>query len=86
MTHKVKFETEAVAQLLELARTEPKQARRVFVAIRTFAATGHGDIKKLEGGPPTWRLRVGDWRVFLTDPSQEVIDVLSVMNRRDAYQ
>ena len=88
MTHHVKhvkFESEAVGQLLELARTDRQTARRIFLAIRTFAATGHGDIKKLEGMAATWRLRVGDWRVFLTDPSQDLVDILSVMHRRDAY-
>lgn len=85
MSRVVRFESEAVGQLLELAGTDPRQARRIFLATRTFAATGHGDIKKLQASEPIWRLRVGNWRVFLTDPSEDVIDVLSVVFRRDAY-
>lgn len=43
-------------------------------------------MKKLQGRPGEWRLRVGDWRVIFTaDPAMNAIDVLALLNRRDAY-
>jgi len=35
--------------------------RRVTAALERFAATGHGDVKRLQGRPGEFRLRVGKW-------------------------
>ena len=37
---------------------------RVTAALERLALTGHGDVKKLQGRPNDFRLRVGKWRVF----------------------
>ena len=39
-------------------------ADRVTAALERLASTGHGDVKKLQGRPNEFRLRVGKWRVF----------------------
>jgi len=61
-------------------------ARRVKQAVERFAATGAGNVKKLQGiDRPEYRLRVGDYRVrFHHD--DETIRILRVKNRREAYR
>jgi mRNA interferase RelE/StbE len=46
------------------------------------------NIRKLKGyAPPTWRYRVGKFRVFyLVDQAEQIIFMLSVDDRRDAYR
>lgn len=59
-------------------------------SLETFAATGDGDIKKLATqADPTWRLRVGNWRILFgrtrTDNGPAIV-VVAVANRRDAHR
>ena len=58
--------------------------RRVRAALERFAETGHGDVKAIVGVEGLYRLRVGDWRVFLRLPPGR-IDVLDVKPRGGAY-
>ncbi len=45
------------------------------------------DPQKLRGSQDVWRLRVGDWRVVLRlDREQEVLYVLRIRHRREAYR
>ncbi len=61
-------------------------ALRLKKAVERFAATGSGNVKKLQGiDPPEYRLRVGDYRVRF-DLAGEVVRVLRVRNRREAYR
>jgi hypothetical protein len=61
-------------------------ALRIIAAIQRFAATGVGNVQGLRGiHPPEFRLRVGDWRVRFHDRS-DLIAVLRVRNRKDAYR
>jgi mRNA-degrading endonuclease RelE of RelBE toxin-antitoxin system len=76
---------QAVEALLDLAGQDRRQARRILEAVRQYATTGTGDIKKLQGQRDEWRLRVGDWRVIFSLRSGEII-VLDILNRRDAYR
>ena len=61
-------------------------ARRIKESVERFAATGAGNVKKLQGVEPAeFRLRAGDYRVrFYT--SAEVVRILRVRNRREAYR
>jgi mRNA-degrading endonuclease RelE of RelBE toxin-antitoxin system len=70
-------------------------AQRVLAAVRRYADTTHGDIKRLTGvDPPEWRLRVGDYRVLLRfeqerdERTRELVDVIRILrvrHRREAY-
>ena len=76
----------AVEQLLDLARMDWRQAERIQRAILQHARDEAGDVKKLKGHPDEWRLRVGDWRVvFKYEGQPRRLNVLEVVNRRDAY-
>ncbi|XOF33659.1 MAG: type II toxin-antitoxin system RelE family toxin [Candidatus Electrothrix sp. YB6] len=46
------------------------------------------NIKKLRGySPDTWRYRIGRFRVFyLIDQTEEIIYMLTIENRKDAYK
>jgi mRNA-degrading endonuclease RelE of RelBE toxin-antitoxin system len=69
---------------LSLASRDLRLARRLVLAMQGFARGERVDIKKLSGRDEAWRIRVGDWRLFLTlDGRDAVVDSLD--NRRDAY-
>jgi mRNA interferase RelE/StbE len=54
------FAPTATRQLLKLS---PQVRERIIKKLDAFAATGHGDVKRLRGQAGA-RLRVGDWRVI----------------------
>lgn len=56
-------------------------------AIDRYAQSQVGEIKRLKGTlKNTWRLRVGDWRVFYTYESvSRTIVVARVLHRNQAY-
>jgi mRNA interferase RelE/StbE len=58
---------------------------RVIAALERFAATGHGDVKRLQGRVRDFRLRVGKWRVFLDLDTPEAVLVTAIDNRGQAY-
>ncbi|MBI4545728.1 MAG: type II toxin-antitoxin system RelE/ParE family toxin [Gemmatimonadetes bacterium] len=71
----------------DLKKLDVQTAARIVVALERFAATGHGDVKKLtDVHPPEYRLRVGDHRVrFQRDDTAELLIVLRVLPRGEAY-
>ncbi len=55
-------------------------------AVAAYAARDIGDIKKLRNFKlPTWRLRVGRYRVLYRREGQSLI-VVAVNDRKDAYR
>ena len=72
--------------LSDMAALDKGLARRVKIAVERFASTGAGDVKRLQGiDPPEFRLRVGDYRVRFY-VSAEVLRVLRIRHRREAYR
>jgi len=59
--------------------------RRVTAALERFAATGHGDVKRLQGRAGEFRLRVGKWRVFFDLDTPGILLVNGIDNRGQAY-
>ena len=59
----------------------------VYPQLKTEPLWGN-NIKDLQGyTPETWRYRVGKFRVFyIVDQEDQIICVLSVDNRKDAYR
>ena len=62
---------------------DAKQASRITLAVREYGQTGQGDLKKLKGSE-TWRLRAGDWRVFIEFDGDKA-HVTGFSDRQDAY-
>lgn len=70
----------------DLERLDVKLATAALAAIEAFATTGTGDVKKLRDyDPPTWRLRVGRYRVLFRRVGPALI-VDAIEYRRDAYR
>jgi mRNA interferase RelE/StbE len=74
------------ASLKDMAMLDKGIARRVKQAVERFAGSGSGNVKKLQGiDPPEYRLRVGDYRVRF-ELGEDVVRVLRVRNRKEAYR
>jgi len=58
---------------------------RVDAALTRYANTGHGDVKALQGRDGEFRLRVGKWRIFFMLEPPDVVLVLGIDNRGEAY-
>jgi mRNA interferase RelE/StbE len=58
--------------------------QRIVAALERFAATGHGNVKKLKGRND-FRLRVGKWRVFFDLEAADAVTVIGIDNRGQAY-
>ena len=70
----------------QLRAIDQPTALRILHALANLAATGEGDIKRLQNiDPPEFRLRVGDYRVRFYDDGQTLY-VTAVKHRRDAYR
>lgn len=68
-----------------IQKQPPAQQKRITNAISELPETG--DIKKLEGRPGEFRLRVGDYRIIYTvDNGRLIIEVIDVGNRGDIYK
>jgi mRNA interferase RelE/StbE len=75
---------DAVGDLLDVARTDRRQADRIYRAVEALARSDQGDVRKLTDRPDEWRLRVGDWRVFFTyDRPAQTLTVLAVKRRNE---
>ena len=75
---------DAVGDLLDLMRTDRRQADRIFRGVEALARSNQGDVVKLTDRPNTWRLRVGDWRVlFSYDYEAKTLTVASVRRRNE---
>lgn len=69
----------------DLARLDRAVQARIGAAPMRFATTGHGDVKSLQDRPGELRLRVGKWRIFFFLEPPDLIRVLGIDNRGEAY-
>jgi mRNA interferase RelE/StbE len=62
-------------------------ATRVVAKIIALAATPRPPgVKKLEGEPVLWRIRIGDWRVIYSiDDHKRIVDIVYIRHRSKAY-
>jgi mRNA interferase RelE/StbE len=73
--------------LRDLRRIDRQMAERIRQAVRRFATSQHGDVRKLEGQQDRYRLRAGEYRViFRYEDGRLIIVVLQVGHRRDIYR
>lgn len=70
--------------LADLARIPDRFRKQILRKIGRLQHGLHGDIKRLQATEPIYRLRSGDYRVIFAF-AVEVVDVLRVKNRREAY-
>jgi mRNA interferase RelE/StbE len=80
---KIDWRDQAKAQLRAI---DQPTALRILHALAHYAATGVGDIKRLQNiDPPEFRLRVGDYRLRFHDYGHTLF-VTAVRHRRDVYR
>jgi mRNA-degrading endonuclease RelE of RelBE toxin-antitoxin system len=84
MKRNVLWTQDAVEALNDVSARDLRTAKRLVVALRSFGAGERADVKKLAGRPETWRIRVGDWRVFVSIQGPEPV-VEGFLARKDAY-
>jgi mRNA interferase RelE/StbE len=72
----------------ELEKLERPLAQRILAIVEEPATQPRPPgCRKLQGGQPLWRLRVGDYRiVYGVDDNERVVDVVEVRHRREAYR
>jgi mRNA interferase RelE/StbE len=70
----------------DLERLEDRDRLLVEEAIERFAETGAGNIKMLTGGGRQLRLRAGDWRIRFVYERPDIIRILHIRHRREAYR
>jgi mRNA interferase RelE/StbE len=71
----------------DLRRIDPQVRERIRQAVYRLVDTGQGDVRRLQGRPREWRLRVGDWRIrFTEDPTGQTVIILRVLHRGEAYR
>ena len=70
----------------DLRRLDPRTRARIVAGIERYAETGAGDVKRVQAQRGWHRLRVGDWRVFFTRPDKGIVEIDSVLHRREAYR
>lgn len=64
--------------LRDMRRLDPQVARQIRDAVARYAATEHGDVKRLRAPEFAFRLRVGDWRVRFLPQHPDMIVVFRV--------
>ena len=71
----------------DLKALDSVAAQRVPEKLRKITTQGQivGDVKRLVGQPPRFRLRVGDYRVLFRLES-DTMKVYRIVHRREAYQ
>lgn len=84
MTKQIIWSDEARADLRAIDRAT---ALRLLESLARYKSTGVGDVKQLaDYDPPQFRLRVGDYRIRFRRVNDEVVQVVRVLHRREAYR
>ena len=69
----------------DLRRIDPPTRTRIVDGTERYTETGAGDVKRVQT-QAGFRLRVGDWHVFFTQPDKRVVEVDAILDRRDSYR
>jgi mRNA interferase RelE/StbE len=71
--------------LEDLQRLPKRFADQILRKIERLEGGLHGDVKRLTNYDCDYRLRSGDYRV-LFDVEDDVISILRILNRKEAYE
>lgn len=83
MRRELYWDQAAVEDLLQLSARQTRLALRLALGVRQFGSGVRVDFKKLEGSN-RWRLRVGEWRVFISLEDDRAF-IHGFSDRQDAY-
>jgi mRNA interferase RelE/StbE len=82
MQYEIEYSAEARRDLRKMS---PEIARRVIGKIDRLADGLTGDVKRLRQFSPSYRLRVGDWRVLFEIEADRIV-IHHVSHRSSAYE
>ena len=82
MTRRIAFRP---AALRDLERLDRLVQARIDAALVRYSVTGHGDVRSLKDRPGMLRLRVSKWRIFFRLEPPDVVRVIGIDNRGEAY-
>jgi len=69
------------------ARIRETLTHRVYPILRASPRRAPGVARLREWDPPTWRIRIGSWRVFFQiDDEALVVTLTAADHRKDAYR
>lgn len=72
----------AIRDLKKIDRKDKEKIHSEILELKKFPAVSN--IKKLTNFEPSYRLRVGDYRI-LFDVSENIIEIGRVLHRKDSY-
>jgi mRNA interferase RelE/StbE len=87
------FETRTFQR--DLDRLGPGPARRIGAALESRAhPLLRANPRQIPSGarlrdwdPPTWRIRIGSWRIFYEiDDGERIVSLIAADHRKDAYR
>ena len=70
----------------DLRVIDRETAMQILYCLDRYLADRAGDVKKLKPPRTGFRLRCGDYRVFLDHAGENTIEITGIRNRRDAYR
>jgi mRNA interferase RelE/StbE len=82
MNYRVDLKPRAEKDLRSLQRRDQE---RIVQKLRSVSNDLQGDIKRLVQFQPSYRLRVGDYRVLFEIESEKIV-VYRILHRREAYR
>jgi mRNA interferase RelE/StbE len=61
--------------------------KRVYPILRADPRMAPGAARLREWDPPTWRVRIGSWRIFYEiDDAKAIVSLTAADHRKDAYR
>jgi len=91
-TYKI-FETDEFAKRLsqislsDRKMIEKKLKNYIYPQLKDEPHFGNNIKKLINYNPPTWRYRIGKYRLFfIIDEKEKIISVITIDHRKDAYR
>ena len=83
----MKYDIELKPQAIKDLRIIPIiRTKRIFNGLEILTNDLKGDVKRLTGFSPEFRLRVGNYRILFEIESGNKIIIYRVIHRKDAYK
>ena len=80
---KIYIRKSAIRDLKKIDRKDKEKIHSGISELKNFPAVS--DVKKLTNFEPSYRLRVGDYRI-LFDVSENIIEIGRILHRKDSYK
>ncbi len=83
MKYQINLKPQAIKDLKKMQKGDLK---RIFNGLEILADDLTGDVKRLTGFSPEFRLRIGNYRILFEIENDDKIIVYRVIHRKDAYK